>query len=125
MQDLEAFQYTNPQAYADQVAEAEKIAGASTQAGDLAIRSGVQQNIAAAQADPRMAAQAANAVGVGGDAAFQNMMRAAQMTMPYRQRMAEVYGQTQRMNEQFDLGLDQMQLNRQAAAARQRVKRSA
>lgn len=117
MQELEAFKYTNPQAYADQVAAAEKIAGAASQAGDYAIRSGIQQNIEAASRDPRMAPQAASAVEAGGNAAFQNMLREAQYSMPYRQQLADVMGNTQRMNEQFQVGLDQMQLNRQAAAA--------
>ena len=117
LQEMQNFKYTDPQALADQVAAAEKMAGAATQAGNLAIRSGVQQNIAAAQADPRMAAQAASAVGAGGDAAFNNMMRAVQMTMPYRQRLADTMAQTQRLNEQHQLNVNNLRMQRAAGAA--------
>lgn len=117
LQELQGFKYTDPQGYADQVAEAEKIAGAATKAGDLAIRSGIQQNIAAASADPRMAPQAASAVQTGGEAAFNNMMRAAQMTMPYRQRLADTMAQTQRMNEQHQLNVNNLRMQRAANAA--------
>lgn len=117
LQEMQNFKYTDPQALADQVAAAEKMAGAAAQAGDLAIRSGVQQNIAAAQADPRMAAQAASAVGAGGDAAFNNMMRAAQMMMPYRQRLADSMAQTQRLNEQHQMNVNNLRMQRAAGAA--------
>lgn len=115
--DLENFKYTNPQAIADSVAEAEKIAGAAQLAGDQAITRGIQQNIAGAQQDSRLAPAAASAVSQGGEAAYQNMLRSAQFAQPYRMRLAESEANTQRMNEEFQRGLKQYNLERTAGSA--------
>ena len=115
--DLKNFQYTDPQAYADVVAESEKIAGAAQQSGDRAIREGILQNIEAYQRDPRRAAMAAGAVQQGGQAAFDNALRAAQYSMPYRSQFAQMQDQTKRANEDFQRGLSEFEMQRAAGSA--------